>query len=48
MVEEWSGEVPVWSHGGIVCTGETDKAVVKMTFAKGASRPRPSGLQRQR
>jgi hypothetical protein len=36
--------VPVWSHGGIICTGETYKAVVKMTFAKGASLPDPSGL----
>jgi hypothetical protein len=36
--------VPVWSHNGIVCTGETYKAVVKLTFAKGASVPDPSGL----
>src|SRR5262245_59660537 len=36
--------VPVWSHGGIVCTGETYKAVVKLTFAKGASLPDPSRL----
>ena len=36
--------VPVWSHGGIVCTGETYKAVVKMTFAKGAALKDPSGL----
>jgi hypothetical protein len=36
--------VPVWSHGGILCTGETYKNVVKMTFAKGASLPDPSGL----
>jgi hypothetical protein len=36
--------VPVWSHGGIICTGETYKDVVKMTFAKGASLPDPSGL----
>jgi hypothetical protein len=36
--------VPVWSHGGIVCTGETYKSVVKMTFAKGASLKDPSGL----
>jgi hypothetical protein len=35
---------PVWSHGGIVCTGETYKAVVKMTFAKGAALKDPSGL----
>src|ERR1043166_9027313 len=36
--------VPVWSHGGIICTGETYKEVVKMTFAKGASLADPSGL----
>jgi hypothetical protein len=36
--------VPVWSHDGIICTGETYKAVVKMTFAKGASLPDPAGL----
>jgi hypothetical protein len=36
--------VPVWSHNGIVCTGETYKAVVKLTFAKGAALPDPSGL----
>ncbi len=36
--------VPVWSHGGIICTGETYKNAVKMTFAKGASLPDPSGL----
>jgi hypothetical protein len=36
--------VPVWSHGGIVCTGETYKNAVKMTFAKGAALPDPSGL----
>jgi len=35
---------PVWSHGGIVCTGETYKSVVKMTFAKGASLADPAGL----
>ncbi len=45
MVEElkWRG-VPVWSHAGIICTGETYKSVVKMTFAKGASLADPSGL----
>ena len=45
IVEEvkWRG-TPVWSHGGIVCTGETYKNVVKMTFAKGASLPDPAGL----
>lgn len=36
--------VPVWSHAGIICTGETYKAVVKLTFAKGAALPDPSGL----
>ena len=35
---------PVWSHSGIICTGETYKAVVKLTFAKGASLPDPKGL----
>jgi hypothetical protein len=45
VVEEWKWRgVPVWSHGGILCTGETYKAVVKMTFAKGASLADPSGL----
>ena len=50
IVEEWkwakatSPGVPVWSHGGIVCTGETYKNVVKMTFAKGAALKDPSGL----
>ena len=45
VVEEWKWRgVPVWSHGGIICTGETYKAVVKMTFAKGASLEAPSGL----
>jgi hypothetical protein len=45
VVEEvkWRG-VPVWSHDGMICTGETYKAVVKLTFAKGASLPDPSGL----
>jgi len=36
--------VPVWSHGGIICTGETYKTIVKLTFAKGASLKDPSGL----
>jgi hypothetical protein len=36
--------VPVWSHGGIVCTGETYKSVVKLTFARGAALPDPAGL----
>ena len=45
VVEEWKWRgVPVWSHGGIICTGETYKAVVKMTFAKGASLADPSRL----
>ena len=45
IVEEWKWMgTPVWSHGGIVCTGETYKNVVKMTFAKGAALPDPSGL----
>jgi len=45
IVEEWKWRgVPVWSHGGIVCTGETYKNVVKMTFAKGAALRDPSGL----
>ncbi|MGX1743080.1 DUF1801 domain-containing protein [Bosea sp. NPDC055353] len=45
VVEEvkWRG-VPVWSHGGIICTGETYKSVVKLTFAKGASVADPAGL----
>jgi hypothetical protein len=44
IVEEWKWEVPVWSHGGLVCTGETYRNVVKMTFAKGASLDDPSHL----
>ena len=45
VVEEWKWRgVPVWSHAGILCTGETYKNVVKMTFAKGASLPDPSKL----
>jgi len=43
-VEEWKWENPVWSHNGIICTGETYKKVVKLTFAKGASLEDPSGL----
>lgn len=44
-VEEWKWRgVPVWSHAGIICTGETYRNVVKMTFAKGASLDDPSGL----
>lgn len=50
VVEEWkwakatSPGVPVWSHGGIICTGETYKSAVKLTFAKGASLEDPAGL----
>ncbi len=50
IIEEWkwakatSPGVPVWSHGGIVCTGETYKNVVKMTFAKGAALKDPAGV----
>jgi hypothetical protein len=45
VVEEWKWRgVPVWSHSGIICTGETYKAVVKLTFAKGASLKDPCGL----
>jgi hypothetical protein len=45
VVEEWKWRgVPVWEHDGILCTGETYKNVVKMTFAKGASLDDPSGL----
>ena len=45
IVEEWKWRgTPVWSHSGIVCTGETYKSVVKLTFAKGAALPDPGGL----
>ena len=44
VVEEWKWETPVWSHDGLICTGETYKNVVKMTFAKGASLDDPAGL----
>jgi hypothetical protein len=45
VVEEWKWRgVPVWSHDGIICTGETYKKVVKMTFAKGAALKDPAGL----
>jgi hypothetical protein len=45
VIEEWKWRgVPVWEHAGIICTGETYKAVVKLTFAKGASLEDPSGL----
>ena len=45
VIEEWKWRgVPVWSHDGLICTGETYKKVVKMTFAKGATLKDPSGL----
>ena len=44
VVEEWKWRNPVWSHDGIICTGESYKKAVKMTFARGASLEDPSGL----
>jgi hypothetical protein len=44
VVEEWKWEVPVWSHAGIICTGEAYKKAVKLTFPKGASLDDPAGL----
>ena len=44
IVEEWKWNVPVWSHDGLICTGEAYKNVVKMTFAKGAALKDPAGL----
>ena len=44
VVEEWKWEVPVWSHDGIICTGESYKSHVKLTFAKGASLEDPAKL----
>jgi hypothetical protein len=44
VVEEWKWDVPVWSHDGLICTGETYKNIVKMTFAKGAALKDPSRL----
>ena len=44
VVEEWKWSVPVWSSGGILCTGEAYKAVVKLTFPKGASLPDPKKI----
>jgi hypothetical protein len=44
IVEEWKWDVPVWSHEGIICTGESYQRVVKLTFAKGASVPDPASL----
>ena len=44
VIEEWKWNVPVWSRDGLICTGETYKSVVKLTFAKGAALDDPSGL----
>jgi hypothetical protein len=44
VVEEWKWSVPVWSHDGLICTGETYKSVVKLTFAKGAALKDPASL----
>src|ERR671914_874092 len=44
VVEEWKWKVPVWSHDGLICTGEAYKSAVKMTFAKGAALDDPSSL----
>jgi hypothetical protein len=44
VVEEWKWRVPVWTHAGIICTGEAYKSAVKLTFAKGAALDDPSGL----
>ena len=44
VVEEWKWAVPVWSHDGLICTGETYKKAVKLTFARGAALADPSGL----
>ena len=44
VVEEWKWNIPVWSHDGIICTGETYKSAVKLTFPKGASLKDPTGL----
>jgi hypothetical protein len=44
VVEEWKWSVPVWSHDGLICTGETYKSVVKLTFAKGAALKDPARL----
>src|SRR3954449_2275358 len=44
VVEEWKWRVPVWSHDGVICTGEAYKKAVKLTFAKGASLEDPAGL----
>ena len=44
VIEEWKWNVPAWYHDGLICTGETYKSAVKLTFAKGASLKDPSGL----
>ena len=44
VMEEWKWAIPVWSHDGIICTGESYKSTVKLTFQKGASLPDPAGL----
>lgn len=44
MTKEWKWDVPVWSHGGIVCTGEAYATIVKLTFTRGAAISDPSGL----
>jgi hypothetical protein len=44
VVEEWKWNIPVWSHAGLICTGETYKKVVKLTFAKGVSLKDPAHL----
>ena len=44
VVEEWKWDIPVWSQGGIICTSETYKGKVKLTFAKGAALADPAGL----
>lgn len=44
IIEEWKWGGPAWSHAGLICTGETYKKVVKLTFPKGASLPDPAGL----
>ncbi len=44
VVEEWKWDVPAWSHDGLICTGETYKSAVKLTFARGASLKDPAGL----
>ena len=44
VLEEWKWGIPVWSHDGLICTGETYKAAVKLTFAKGAALPDPSKI----